>query len=377
MSSPKSSPRFRFTGAAILMTALVFLVPALQNGNPVLYLLSVLIPGIVFLAVTVLARMFSLDRMILTVTLYLCSLGIASLGITDSDAALAQAFRCGVSLFVLLVGGVLIRSLTPSLLTSGCSAFLGLLMLAGKLLSPALSLPLTEAALALLLISFSSLLTRQGPVPAAVLGLAAMTLLLLLGEAGFSLLGGIAILLLLFAGDGRPVIVLPVAAAAIFLFFGALRLFPVRIPDQSIPSLGAVVSSGLVGSDVLPDEIMALNSASLFPGITGHYGLIFAGLTVLLFLPLSLRGTSVAAASRSRFHAILAMGITLMQAMRSLAAALSLFGFSFFPVPGIPFLTSSLPDLCAQLFLVGILCGISGCNDADLAEDAHLAMLAK
>ena len=32
--------------------------------------------------------------------------------------------------------------------------------------------------------------------------------------------------------------------------------------------------------------------------------------------------------------------------------------------------------LNAQLFLTGLLCGLSGRNDADLAEDAHLAMLA-
>ena len=36
-----------------------------------------------------------------------------------------------------------------------------------------------------------------------------------------------------------------------------------------------------------------------------------------------------------------------------------------------------VPDLCARLFLTGLLCGISGRCDADLAEDAHLAMLAK
>ena len=69
--------------------------------------------------------------------------------------------------------------------------------------------------------------------------------------------------------------------------------------------------------------------------------------------------------------------VTGLLALRALAAALAAFGFSPFPAPAVPFLTSSTPDLCSQLFLVGLLCGISGLSDADLAEDAHLAMLAK
>ena len=64
-------------------------------------------------------------------------------------------------------------------------------------------------------------------------------------------------------------------------------------------------------------------------------------------------------------------------AIHALTALLSFFGF--IPVSGLrlPFLTGCLPDLCAEGFLAGMLCGISGRNDADLAEDAHLAMLAK
>ena len=140
--------------------------------------------------------------------------------------------------------------------------------------------------------------------------------------------------------------------------------------------MSAVAASGVFGTDTLPAELISADTVSLFYRMFGHYGLLFAGLTVLLFLPFSLRGASVASVSRSRFHAVLAMGITLMIALRTLAA-LSVFCFSLFSFPDIPFLTVSLPDLCAQMFLVGLLCGISGRNEADLAEDAHLAMLAK
>ena len=158
------------------------------------------------------------------------------------------------------------------------------------------------------------------------------------------------------------------------LFFGAFRLFPA--PSRGISVLEDLVSAGAVGSDVLPEGLAAADSVSLFPRLAGHYGLVFAGFTVLLMLPLALRGAYVAVSARTRFHAVLAMGISLMLALRTLASMLSAFGFLPVSVSP-PLLTLSLPSLCAQMFLIGILCGISGRNDADLAEDAHLAMLAK
>jgi cell division protein FtsW (lipid II flippase) len=111
--------------------------------------------------------------------------------------------------------------------------------------------------------------------------------------------------------------------------------------------------------------------------LAGRYGLVFTGLTLLLYLPLVLRGTSVAGSARSRFHAVLAMGCTLLFAFRIPAGLLSAFGVLPLPISPLPLLTDSLPDLCAQMLALGLLCGISSVNEADLAEDAHLAMLAK
>ena len=375
MSSAKSSPRFRFIGASLFLAVLLFLVPALRSGDRTLYFLAVLVPCAMLLCETLLARMFSLDRMLLSVSLFICAAGIASLAVSGPEAALSQALRCGAGLIALLAGAVMIRSLSPSLLTSVCTAFLGLLFLTGGLFPSSFSLPLSEAALALLLVSFASLLARQGPVPAALCGAAALALLLAGGKTPEALTWGLMILLLLFAADGRPVIVLPALAAALALFF-AFRFFPVQASRDS-GLLPALVSAGAVGADALPAAIASSGTASLFPRLAGHYGLIFAGLVSMLFLPLALRGTFVAAFSRTRFHAVLAMGVSLFLSLKTLAAVLSVFGILPFGGTALPFLTSSTPDLCAHLFLTGILCGISGRGDADLAEDAHLAMLAK
>ncbi|MCR5565338.1 MAG: FtsW/RodA/SpoVE family cell cycle protein [Clostridiales bacterium] len=376
MNRQKSSGRFRFAAASVLLAALIFLVPALRAGNPSLYLLAVLIPCLIFLCETVIARMFSLDRMIMALVLWLCAAGIAALAQADPDTALTQSLRCGAALIALLIGGIMMRTLTPSLLTSSCAAFLGLLMLAGKLFSPVLPFPLTEAAMVFLLIAFASLSARQSTVFALLLGLVALSLLLITGSFADAVLWAVIILLLAFAADGRLMLLLPALAVVSLLFFITFRLRLFDLSGSS-SSVEALVSAGAIGADALPESFSSLDSGSLFLSLAGHYGLIFAGLTALLFLPLTLRGTSVASAARTRFHAVLAMGASLMLALRALAAILSVFGF--LPLSGLrlPFLTDSLPDLCAQLFLAGMLCGISGQNDADLAEDAHLAMLAK
>lgn len=376
MSRAKSSARSRFTGAALLLALLIFLVPAVRSGDSRLYLLAVLIPCVMLLCGTVVARIFSLDRLLLMLSLFLCMTGIAALALSDPESALFRASCCGAGIILLIIGAVLIRSLSGSVLTALVSGFLGLLLLISKLLSPSLDLPVTFPALAFLLLAFAALLSREGPISAAVLGITVTALLLLRNDAADAVLWGVTILLLLFAADGRLFIVLPVMVSLLLLYYGAFFLLPQASLSWSTATPEILVSAGLFGTDTLPENYAAA-SACLFPLLSGHYGLFFAGLSVLMFLPFTLRGTTVASCARTRFHAVLAMGISLLLALYTLSSLLFEFGFLPFAGSGVPLLTRSLPALGSQLFLIGMLCGISGRNDADLAEDAHLAMLAK
>ena len=376
MSRIKPSSRSRFTGAALLLALLIFLVPAVRDGDSRLYLLAVLIPCAMLLCSTVIARIFSLDRFLLMLSLYLCMTGIAAQALSDPESALLRASFCGAGIILLIIGAVWVRSLSGSILSALVSCFLGLLLLISKMLSPSLDLPFAAPALAILLIAFAALLSREGPVSAAVLSVVVTALLLIRGEAVNAVLWGITVLLLLFAADGRLMVILPVLAALLLLYYGAFSLFVQDSFVRNAVKPDMLISAGAFGADTLPENASAC-TACLFPLLAGHYGLVFAGLSVLLFLPFTLRGTAVAGCARTRFHAVLAMGISLMIALDTLSSLLSLFGLLPFAAPGIPLLTSSMPSLGAHLFLIGILCGISGRNDADLAEDAHLAMLAK
>ena len=376
MNKKQSSPRFRFAFAALLLTALLFLLPAVRSGDRRLYLLAALVPAFMLLCYTVLARLFSLDRLALTLALFICSAGIAAFAPVDPDAAVAQSLRCIPGIAALLIGAVLMRSLSSSMLSAVCCAFLGLLLLSAKLLVPVTAVPLTEAALALLLVSFASLLSLRESAFALIPGIAGLILLLTGGELTMAVLWALTVLLLLFAADGRAMVILSAFCVTMLLFFGYLRLFPFDFRPADAVSLDTLISAGWTGTDSLPADFPA-TAATLFPRLSLHFGLLFSGLTILLFLPLSLRGVFIATSSRTRFHAVIAMGVSILFALQALAAILSTFGFLPLPSVCFPLLTSSLPDLCAELFMIGILCGVSARNEADLAEDAHLAMLAK
>ena len=377
MTKQKSSARFRFSGVMLFLALFFFLVPALQAGDYRLYMLAAGVPCAMLLCCTILARAFSLDRLILALSLFFCSVGIASLAMTVPDTALVQAVDCGIGILVLIVGAILIRSLSGSLLTAISAAFLGLLLLAGKLIAPTFTLSVTQPTLALLLIAFAVLLSREGPISAAAIGIATAVLLLLRGETADALIWGLTVLLLLFAADGRLLVVLPSLAAFVLLFYGMYKAYTPAFISSEALSADTLKAVGALGADLLPEGLTVPETGSLLPRLLGHYGLVFTGLTVLLYLPFILRGTTVASCARMRFHAILAMGICLLLGLYTLSSVLSFFGFLPFSGLQMPLLTTSLPSLCAHLFLAGILCGISGRNDSDLAEDAHLAMLAK
>ena len=65
----------------------------------------------------------------------------------------------------------------------------------------------------------------------------------------------IAVLLLLFAGDGRLAVVIPSLAAVAALFFCAFRLSPAPAASPGVPSGDLLASIGVLGSDVLPEGI--------------------------------------------------------------------------------------------------------------------------
>lgn len=381
MSRQKSSPRFRFAGTAALLVLLSLLIPSLREGDPRLYLLTAGVTGAMLLCMIIPARLFSLDRLILSIALYLCAVGIISIAPADPDAALMQLLRCGAGVVALIIGAMMVRVLASSALTAIISSFLGLLLLSGNLLARDPALPFTQAALLLLIIASASLLSSHGGIAAFLPALIGTAMLLLQGMTVEAIILALTAVLLLWSADGRTIVSLAALLACAALFLGSRQLGHLPVPalaEEHAASLSSLAAAGLTGSENIAAAVdPALPASSLLYRLSDSFGLIFTALTLLLFLPLVLRCTSVACAARCRFYAVLAMGCTLIFALPVPAFLLSAFGVLPLPLKALPLLTDSLPDLCAQMLALGMLCGISSVNEADLAEDAHLAMLAR
>ena len=376
----RKSHRFRFAGAAVLLTGLSLLLPALRNGEPLLYLLAIGVTGGMILALLILPRLFSLDRFVFTLSLFLGVLPVAALAHINPQTAASQALLCLAGIVLLLVGASVGRFFPSALLTGLIASFIGLLMLAVRLAGPTLQLDLSEAAVPVLLIGCAALLPVHGGVTALFPGVLGMVLLVLQSQPVMAVIWTAVFAALLWSTGDRIAWSVPLLPVLLFLL---LRYVPpvvqAALPAEtaSADSLSRLVSAGLWGADAASVQSIEIQGASLLDPFVSCFGLIFAGLSLLLWPTVSLRGMFIATVARTRFHACLAMGCSLFFALRTVAALLA--AFSVFPIPltEVPFLTSSLPALGAQYFALGLVCGISGKNDADLAEDAHLAMLAK
>ncbi len=376
----KGSPRFRFVASAVLLTFLTLLVPALRNGDARSYTLAFAAAGSLLLCMLILPRLFSMDRFVFSLSVCLGMLPVTAMAYIGPDQGMSQGLLFLAGIILLPVGASVARLLTPSMLTGLSASFIGLLMLAAKLAGPGLSFTLNEAAVPVLLIACAAFISVRGGIPVLLPGTIGAVLLLLQAQPLAAFLWIVVFGVLLWSAGSRTAWALPLLLLLLFVLqrFTPL-LFPASVEAESGPqgdSLSVLISGGLWGIQDAA-EICSLRPSSLLYPLVSCYGLVFSGLMLALWLLLSLRGMFIASVARSRFHAHLAMGCSLYFALRTVTALLAAFSVFPFPLTDVPLLTSSPAELAAWFFALGLVCGISGRNEADLAEDAHLAMLAK
>ncbi len=376
----KSSPARMCLGLLIVFFALAFLLPAVrEGGDPRLWVLAAAVPGALLLfGLPFVPRLLSLDRVLSVLALTLCAAGILALARESADEAVAQALRCAGAVAFLVVGSWVLRVLRPSLMTALVSGGVTLVLFAVPLLADSVSLPEPDIFLPLLLIAFVSLLSIRSQLPAMLLALMGMTLLLARGNPVTALIWGITFLLLFWSWSGHPVILLSGIAAVCVLVSGARFLFPGLFSAAGGTSAFAGMNPGLFGPGTADDPLIgeAGLPSALFPLFAGRYGWILSACVLMLYPSVMFRGVSLARSARSRFHGMIAMGAVIMIMLNASAGLLFDAGFISVQQVCLPGLSRDFASLGSFLFLVGMLGFISSRGQADLEEDAHLAMLA-
>ena len=373
-----SSFRFRVCALLLVFYACVFLLPACRGGDPVLYMLSAAVPGSMLLLLLLPSGLFAPDRPSLAVALILCGFSMMATVYLSVDETVSQGIRCAAGLFFLALGAVLVRSFRPSVPAGGLAGLFGLGLLSLPLFISELSFSLSDGGMALLLLAVSAFLALRLRLPALLIGLGGILLLLFQKEFGSAAILAVSFAAVFWAASDSVLWSGFSLAAAGGLFAVFLMLPGWFVPKEpEIPSvLSRLSSMPLLPPETVP-EASGVISPDLFFLLGEQYGIIILLCAVLLLMLLLIRGASLALHTRKSFHASLSLAAVLLFGLRAFAFLACSADLLPLPAPAFPLMTSSMPDLFTHFFLLGLLSGVSARNEADLEEDARLAMLAR
>ena len=363
-----------------LFFLLAFLLAAVKEGDERLWTLAIAVPAGILLCGLVFSRLLSMDRFLTVISVSLAALGILLMTVRP-EQAVSQALRSAGALFFLFLGVTVIHIYRPSVAAVLVPGVIALAMLAVPLANASVSVPLVFPAVSLLMIAFVTLLSMRRQLIALLLGLAGTTLLLAQAAPAAAVVWSITFLLLFWASGGHPAYLLVSASAVMLAGLGASMLYPDLFsmpPDAPASVLSSASPLSLLGpetAEAIPAD-MALGATSLLPAAALRYGLVLSACIALLYPLLLIRGGSLAITSRSRFHGLSAMGSVLLLGLFTVSALLGDFGLSPVEALPLPLLSADFASLASSLFLVGLLCGVSARNKADLEDDARLSMLA-
>lgn len=306
-----------------------------------------------------LPRLFPVDKLLLSLTNFLCALGLLVLYDTNPTYAYHQSIYYFVGLAAMVVCIYLIRVGRSFRLLVWPMMLLSLVLLVLPLFIVketygaknwfyvgGISVQPSEIVKLTLIIVISRFMADRRLIPWLGFSVACLGVLMLQADLGTALLYYGVALMLYFASSGNPVLMLCGIG-------------------------GGVLGVGLgLGS---PTTIPVYHTDFIFSVICEQFGMLFGSCVLLMYVAIIWRGTSIAMAARTRFHGLLAMGCTAMLGLQTFIIIGGV--IKLIPLTGVtmPFVSYGGTSLVACLCLIGLIQGVSSVNEDDLARDADLA----
>ncbi len=406
----RSNTRLLLT-AVMAFQALTQALIAFQDRavNPQALILAVALPLVTMLVTNLMGRLWPVDRAILIMVLFLCSLGIITLqDIARADvtprtqaiyagaglvamftgATFIRAFRSWKKLLPLMMGLCLIALLTPwtpgiGIYKYGARNWVGL---GGFSVQP--SEFMKPVMILCLAAGFANRPRFLKCLPAIGFAAACCAVLLSEKDLGAVLLYFLTTVFMYYAATSNAFITLSGlgmggAAAVIayrFLPYVRDRVAIWRNPwsdydgagYQLVQSLIAIGSGGLFGMGVglgSPRKIPLYHSDFIFASITEEFGLILAIGLLAVYVMIILRGLIVAFNARTSFHSLAAFGLVIMLGLQTMLIVGG--NTKLLPLTGVtlPLVCYGGSSLISTFFSMGILLGISSMNALDEARD--------
>ena len=369
--------------------------------------LAIAVPMLNVLTTNLLPRLFPSDKLLLSLTNFLCALGILVLYDTNPAYAYSQATYYFVGLLAMVVCIYVVRLIRsfrfliwPMML--GSLALLALPLLIGKETYGAknwfyigsLSVQPSEIVKLVLAIVLARFMADRRMLPWLIFSAGCLGILMLQKDLGTALLYFFTTLLLFYASTGNLALTgiglaggAGAAVAGYHMFAHVKRRVAIwqnpwsdydNAGYQIIHSLMAIASGGLFGVGLglgSPRTIPVYHTDFIFSVICEQFGLIFGCCVLLMYVALIWRGAAIAMSTRTSFHGLLAMGITVLLGLQTFVIIGGV--LKLIPLTGVtmPFVSYGGTSLISSLCLVGLLQGVASLNEDNLREDTRLATL--
>lgn len=407
MARNKKDPGRRLSSAVMLFYFCAFLLIACKDFAWQGFALALAVPAMIWVGTNFLPKLFPSDRLLLSLTNFLCALGVLVLYSTEPDYAYHQAMYYGVGILAMIVCVWIVRLVRswriPVLLLIPLSlALLALPLVIGRETNGAknwfyvagISVQPSEIVKLSLLIIVSYYMSRHRMLPWLFFAVSCLGVLMLQKDLGTALMYYGTTLMLFYASSGNLFLTgLGLAGGAGAAVMGykmfahvkkrvAIWLNPWSDYENSgfqiVQSLMAIASGGLFGVGLglgSPKTIPVYYTDFIFAVICEQFGLIFGLCVLLMYVAIIWRGATTAMATRTSVHGLLAMGCTIMLGLQTFVIIGGV--IKMIPLTGVtmPFVSYGGTSLVSSLCLVGLLQGVASLNDDDLKEDTRLAML--
>lgn len=400
-------PGQRLAQVVMLFFFSAFLLLGLKDFAWQAFALALGVPAMISVGTNLLSRLFPTDKLLLSLTNFLCALGVLVLYATNPNYAYQQTIYYGVGLGTMVVCIYLVRIIRnwhiPVLLMIPVSlAMLALPLVIGKETNGAknwfyigsLSVQPSEIVKLSLLVIISFYMSRHKMIPWLFFAVCCLGLLMLQKDLGTALMYYGTTLMLYYASSGNLVLTgLGLAGGGGAAVMGykmfahvkkrvAIWLNPWSDYEnagyQIVQGLMALASGGTLGCGLglgTPTTIPVYHTDFIFAVICEQFGLIFGLCVLAMYVALIWRGATIAMAARRSFHGLLAMGCTVLIALQTFTIIGGV--IKMIPLTGVtmPFVSYGGTSLVSSMCLIGLLQGVASLNDDDLDEDTELAMM--
>ena len=370
-------------------------------------LLAFAVPMANVLTTRLLPRLFPSDKLLLSLTNFLCALGILVLYDTNPSYAYSQAVYYFIGLGAMIVCIYIVRLIRsfrflvwPMMLAA--LALLALPLLIGKETFGAknwfyvggISVQPSEVVKLVLVIALARFMADRRMLPWLFFSVGCLGILMLQKDLGTALLYFFTTIFLFYASTGNLALTgiglaggAGAAVAGYHMFAHVKRRVAIwqnpwsdydNAGYQIIHSLMAIASGGLFGVGLglgSPRTIPVYHTDFIFSVICEQFGLIFGCCVLLMYVAIIWRGAAIAMSTRTSFHGLLAMGITVLLGLQTFVIIGGV--VKLIPLTGVtmPFVSYGGTSLVSSLCLIGLLQGVASLNEDNLKEDLRLATL--